>query len=81
VYWRSRCNSNRCGNGIIPEHKAPLWEAMGKANRARADDPEFAHAKVELEEAADECDAVAAFFDKRENRNRRTQVSRPSLTL
>jgi hypothetical protein len=63
-----RCNPNRCGNGLIPEHKEPLWEAMGKANRGRANDPEFAHAKGDLEEAADECDAVSAFFARRDQK-------------
>ena len=59
-----RCNPFRCKHGIITERKRPLWEKMTAENRRRARDPEFAHAKAELEEAADEGDAVLRFLDE-----------------
>ena len=58
-----RCNPFRCKQGIITLHKRPVWKTMAVQNRHRAQDPEFAYAKAELEEAANEAEAVVRSFD------------------
>jgi hypothetical protein len=58
-----RCNPLSCENGIIPKHKRPAWRTLAVENRRRAQDPEFAHAKAELEAAAEEAEAVVRYLD------------------
>lgn len=58
-----RCNPLRCEHGIIPKHKRSAWKTLSVENRRRAQDPEFAHAKAELEEAAEEAEAVVRYLD------------------
>jgi hypothetical protein len=62
------CNPIRCPNGVIPEHKAIVWEKVMNENRQRANDPEFAFARSYLEESANEAEAVVRFLQGQKRR-------------
>lgn len=58
------CNPVDCDNVIIPESKIPIWEKVAETNRARANNPDFAHLKDTFEKVAEKAEDVLASFKR-----------------
>lgn len=47
-----QCNPHDCHQGLVTPSHAPHWIGIARENEARAGDPDLAHSKEQLEEAA-----------------------------